>query len=61
MSKYENLPAGIIDLGEEKGFLIDMKKLTDESGVVHVPPPELNKEETWEWIRKYHNGKTKEA
>lgn len=61
MNKYEDLPPGIIDLGEGKGFVIDMKMLTDESGVVHVPPPKLTKDETWEWIRRYHNGKTKEA
>lgn len=60
MSNYEDLPAGIIDLGEGKGFVINMEMLRDKDGVVHVPPPELTKEQTSEWIRKYHNGK-KEA
>lgn len=58
--KYEDLPAGIIDLGEGKGFVIDMEMLRDKDGTVHVPPPELSKEQTLEWIRKYHNGKAKE-
>lgn len=58
--KYEDLPAGIIDLGEGRGFAINMEMLRDKEGVVHVPPADLTKEQTWEWIRKYHNGKTKE-
>lgn len=59
MSQSE-LPAGIIDMGEEKGYLIDMNKLRDENGVVHIPPSDLTKEQTLEWVRKYHNGKNKE-
>jgi len=60
MSKYEDLPEGIFDMGEDKGFVIDMERLRDKNGVVHIPPTNLTKDETLEWIRKYHNGKKKE-
>lgn len=59
MNKDEELPEGIIDMGEGKGFVIDMDMLRDENGTIHIPPPELSKEQTREWIRKYHNGKKK--
>lgn len=61
MHKYDDLPDGIIDLGEDKGFAIDMERLRDNNGVVHIPPTNLNKDETLQWIRKYHNGKKNEV
>lgn len=56
MNKKEELPEGIVDMGVGKGYAIDMAKLRDKNGVVHVPPPDLSKEQTLEWIRDHHNG-----
>lgn len=61
MNKKEELPDGIIDMGEGKGFAIDMEKLRDKNGVAHIPPPHLTKEQTREWILDHHNGKKNEA
>jgi hypothetical protein len=58
MNKGEELPEGIFDMGEGKGYLIDMERLRDKDGYIHAPPANLSKEQTLEWIRKYHNGKT---
>lgn len=57
MTTNEELPEGITDLGEGKGYLIDMDYLRDANGIPHPPPPNLTKEQTREWIRKHHNGK----
>lgn len=61
MNKNEELPAGVFDLGEGKGYLITMEYLRDKDGVIHEPPKDLTKEESLEWIRNHHNGKTKES
>jgi hypothetical protein len=61
MKTNEELPEGIYDLGEGKGYAIDMEYLRDSKGVAHPPPPDLSKEQTLEWIRKHHNGKKKES
>ena len=57
----EELPEGIVDMGEGKGYAIDMEYLRDASGKSYPPPPDLTKEQTLEWIRKYHNGKKNDA
>lgn len=57
----EELPEGVIDMGEGKGYAIDMGYLVDGDGVPHPPPQSLSKEQTLEWIRKYHNGKKGDA
>lgn len=51
MDKNGDMPEGIIDMGEGKGLLIDMEKLRDQNGLVQVPPTDLSKEQTIEWIR----------
>lgn len=51
MDKNGDMPDGIIDMGEGKGLLIDMEKLRDQNGLVQVPPSDLSKEQTIEWIR----------
>jgi len=51
----DELPEGVIDMGEGNGLVIDMSKLRDKEGVVHIPPLHLPKEERIEWIRKFHN------
>jgi hypothetical protein len=61
MGKDTELPEGIFDLGEGKGYMIDMEKLRDQDGIVHPPPPNLTKAQTLEWILKYHNGKKENA
>jgi hypothetical protein len=57
----EELPEGIVDMGEGKGYAIDMEYLVDSRGIAHPPPPHLTKQQTLEWIRKHHNGKKSEA
>jgi hypothetical protein len=57
MNKKEELPEGIIDMGEGKGYAIDMEKLRDKDGVAHPPPDNLTKEQTLQWIREHYNGK----
>lgn len=52
MTKIGELPDGVIDMGEGKGLAIEMEKLRDQNGVTHVPPPQLSKEQTIEWIRE---------
>lgn len=47
------LPEGVIDMGEGKGLVIDMARLRDDKGVVHIPPSNLSKEQTLEWISKH--------
>lgn len=57
MHKKEEMPDGIIDMGEGKGLVIDVEKLRDRNGVVQLPPTNLSKEDTIEWIRNHHNAK----
>lgn len=61
MDKDNELPEGIIDMGKDKGLVIDMAKLRDKNGVVHIPPENLSKEQTLEWIRNYHEGQKNQA
>lgn len=61
MNKNEELPDGITDLGEGKGFAINMEYLQDKEGNFHVPPTNLSKEQTLQWIQEHHNGKKKNA
>lgn len=55
MTKIGELPEGVIDRGEGSGLAIDMEKLRDKNGVAHVPPSNLSKEQTIEWIRAIQN------
>lgn len=57
MNIKDEFPDGIVDLGEGKGFVIDMERLRDKDGIPHPPPSHLTKEQTLEWIRTYYNGK----
>jgi hypothetical protein len=61
MTSNEELPEGIVDMGEGKGYAIDMEYFHKPDGGHHMPPANLSKEQTLEWIRKHHNGKKGEA
>ena len=52
MTKIGELPEGVIDMGQGKGLAIDMQKLTDKTGKSHIPPSQLSKEQTIDWIRE---------
>lgn len=57
MKTNEELPEGIIDRGEDSGYVIDLEYFRDANGVCRTPPPNLTKQQTLEWIRANHNGK----
>lgn len=61
MTTNEELPEGIVDLGEGKGYAITMDYFTKPDGGYHMPPADLSKEQTLAWIRQYHNGKKTDA
>ena len=56
----EELPEGIVDLGEDKGYAIDMAYFRTADGRENVPPADMTKAQTLEWIRKNHIGKKAE-
>lgn len=57
MKTGEELPEGVVDRGEGSGYVLDMEYFRGPDGKENVPPPDLTKEQTLAWIRKYHNGK----
>lgn len=57
MKTNEELPEGIVDRGEDSGYVIDLEYFRDANGVCRTPPPNLTKGQTLDWIRKNHNGK----
>lgn len=61
MGKKEEMPEGVIDLGEGKGLAFDMEKFRDKKGNAHIPPAHLPKEQLLEWARNFQNSKKGDA
>ena len=60
MTTKEELPEGVVDMGEDSGYVLEMEYFRGPDGKENIPPPDLTKEQTLQWIRKYHNGKKKQ-
>lgn len=61
MNKNQEMPDGVIDLGEGKGLAFEMEKFRDKKGIAHPPPTHLPKEQLIEWARSFQNNKKGDA